>query len=186
MRKYFARWSPYRIRKVHVELIGKNEIYRPCSKLAGIEGTRDMYNFLGVNAPKCDAATTTDGFQDAELDAEVVLLKQEGGERLGCTEKARLAELGEVTVLKDTGRWRGVGSEESIRRTGGDRQKSNQKVPREDSKGVLFLLLVPDFEVRRVPCPQNVPGSRSCFDGRRSKGNGHHGHRGSACRRRSG
>ena len=113
MRKYFARWSPYRIRKVHVELIGKNEIYRPCSKLAGIEGTRDMYNFLGVNAPKCDAATTTDGFQYAELDAEV-LLKQEGGERLGCTEKARLAELGEVTVLKDTGRWRGVGSEESI------------------------------------------------------------------------
>ena len=80
MRKYFARWSPYRIRKVHVELIGKNEIYRPCSKLAGIEGTRDMYNFLGVNAPKCDAATTTDGFQDAELDAEV-LLKQEGGVR---------------------------------------------------------------------------------------------------------
>ena len=113
MRKYFARWSPYRIRKVHVELIGKNEIYRSCSKLAGIEGTRDMYHFSGVNAPKCDAATTTDGFQDAELDAEL-LLKQEGWERLGCTEKARLAELGEVTVLKDTGRWRGVGSEESI------------------------------------------------------------------------
>ncbi|CAM9633247.1 unnamed protein product, partial [Pylaiella littoralis] len=29
MRKYFASWSPYRIRKVHVEHIGKNEIYRP-------------------------------------------------------------------------------------------------------------------------------------------------------------
>lgn len=29
MRKYFARWSPHRIRKVHVELIGKNEIYMP-------------------------------------------------------------------------------------------------------------------------------------------------------------
>ena len=64
---------------------------------------------------------------------------------------------------KMEGSWvRGV----DIRRTGGDRQKSNEKVPREDSKGVLFLLLVPDFEVRRVPCPQNVPGSRSCFDGR--------------------
>ena len=28
MQKYFAKWSPYRIRKVHVRLIGKNEIYR--------------------------------------------------------------------------------------------------------------------------------------------------------------
>ncbi|CAN0464296.1 unnamed protein product, partial [Ascophyllum nodosum] len=72
MRKYFARWSPIRIRKVHVELIAKNEIYRPCSKLAGIDETRDVYHFSGVNAPKNDTATTTDGFQDAEL-----VLKQE-------------------------------------------------------------------------------------------------------------
>ena len=185
MRKYFARWSSYRIRKVHVELIGKNEIYRPCSKMAGIEGTRDMYNFLGVNAPKCDAATTTDGFQDAELDAEV-LLKQEGGAvrvyREGAFGGARGGH-GTERHGKMEGCWV---REVDIRRTGGDHQKSNQKVPREDSKGVLFLLLVPDFEVRRVPCPQNIPGSRSCFDGRRSKGNGHHGHRGSTCRRRSG
>ena len=27
MRKYFATWSPYRLRRVHVELIGKKEIY---------------------------------------------------------------------------------------------------------------------------------------------------------------
>lgn len=26
--KYFTRWSPYRIRKVHVKFIGKKEIYR--------------------------------------------------------------------------------------------------------------------------------------------------------------
>ena len=30
-----------RIRKVHVELIGKHEIYRPGSKLTGIEGTQE-------------------------------------------------------------------------------------------------------------------------------------------------
>ena len=60
-----------------------------------------------MNAPKNDTATTTDEFQDAELDAELVL-KQEGGGRLGRTEKARLAELGEVPVMKGTGRWRDV------------------------------------------------------------------------------
>ena len=68
MRKYFAKWSPYRMRKVHVRLIGKNEIYRPGSELAGIEGTREMYHFVGANTPKCDAATTTDGLH--EVDAE--------------------------------------------------------------------------------------------------------------------
>lgn len=31
MRNYFARWSPYRIRTVHVKIIGPNEIYRPNS-----------------------------------------------------------------------------------------------------------------------------------------------------------
>ncbi|CAN0390386.1 unnamed protein product [Pylaiella littoralis] len=39
MRKYFAKWSPYRMRRVHVEFIGKKEIYRPNSTLEGIEGT---------------------------------------------------------------------------------------------------------------------------------------------------
>lgn len=39
MRKYFARWSPYRMRRVHVEFIGKTEIYRPNSTLDGIAGT---------------------------------------------------------------------------------------------------------------------------------------------------
>ena len=47
MRKYFATWSPYRMRKVHVELIGKKEIYRPNSILEGIDGTREMNHFVG-------------------------------------------------------------------------------------------------------------------------------------------
>ena len=68
MRKYFAKWSPYRIRKVHVRLIGKNEIYRPGSELAGIEGTREMDHFAGADTPKYDAVTTTDGLHD--VDAE--------------------------------------------------------------------------------------------------------------------
>ncbi|CAM9655297.1 unnamed protein product [Ectocarpus sp. 4 AP-2014] len=46
MRKYFATWSPYRMRKVHVDLIGKTEIYRPNSTLTGIEGTHKMYHSL--------------------------------------------------------------------------------------------------------------------------------------------
>ena len=74
MRKYFATWSPSRIRKVQVELIGEHEIYRPGSKLAGMEGTRAMYHFMGANTPKNDAAITRDGLQDAEL-----VLKGRGG-----------------------------------------------------------------------------------------------------------
>ena len=68
MRKCFAKWSPYRIRKVHVRLMDKNEIYRPGSELAGIEGTREMYHFAGADTPKCDAVTTKDGLH--EVDAE--------------------------------------------------------------------------------------------------------------------
>ena len=49
-----------RIRKMHLEFIGEHEIYRrPGSKLAGIEGTRETYHFMGANTPKNDAATTT-------------------------------------------------------------------------------------------------------------------------------
>lgn len=53
--------------KVHVELFGKDGIYRPGSKLAGIEGTREMYHAAGANPPKNDAATTTGGLLDVEL-----------------------------------------------------------------------------------------------------------------------
>ena len=74
MRKYFATWSPYRMRKVHVEFIGK-EIDRPNSILEGAGGTMEMYYFTGANTPKYDAQTTTEGLEDDEL----VVLKREGG-----------------------------------------------------------------------------------------------------------
>lgn len=74
LRKYFASWSPYRIRKVHVEVIGMNEIYRPGSELEGIDGTRKTYHVAGANIPRHEVATTTDGLHDIDL-----VLKKEGG-----------------------------------------------------------------------------------------------------------
>ena len=59
-----------------VRLIGKNEIYRPGLELAGIEGTREMYHFVGANTPKCDAATTTDGLH--EVDAKESVSGEQG------------------------------------------------------------------------------------------------------------
>ena len=100
MWKYFATWSPHRMRKVHVELIGK-EIYRPNSILEGINGTRERYHFAGANTPKHDAQTTTKGLEDIEL-----VLKREGEGRLTEEEESRFAGLGEVKVIH-TGRWTG-------------------------------------------------------------------------------
>ena len=62
------------MRKVHADLIGKKEIYRPNLILEGIDGTREMYHFKGANTPKYDAQTTTKGLEDIEL-----VLKSEGG-----------------------------------------------------------------------------------------------------------
>lgn len=120
MRKYFARWSPYRIRKVHVELIGKDEIYRPGSVLEGIEGTRDMYHFAGTNAPKNDVETAID------LDV-VLVLKRERGEALSPAEEERLTQLGEVKVVKVTGRWDGVQAEGAV---AGNEKVTAKKVKR--------------------------------------------------------
>ena len=55
------------------------------------------------------------------------MLKQEGGGRLERTEKARLAELGEVTVMRDTGRWKDVWSEEQV---SGEEEVTVRKVTR--------------------------------------------------------
>ena len=112
MRKYFAKWSPYRIRKVHVKLIGKNEIYRPGSKLVSIDGTRDMYHFVGRNVPKHDAATTMEGLKEDHK----LVLKRDGGRRLSREEKRRLAELDKekIAVMEDKGRWADVEPEEPI------------------------------------------------------------------------
>ena len=60
-----------------MELIDEHEIYRPDSKLAGIEETRETYHFKGANTPKNDAATTTDGLQLD--DVELVLKKERCG-----------------------------------------------------------------------------------------------------------
>ena len=60
MRDYFATWSPYRVRRMHVKLIGLSEIYRPESDLKGIEGIHSMYHFEGKNIPHPVAATTTE------------------------------------------------------------------------------------------------------------------------------
>ena len=65
-----------------MKLIGEHEIYRPGSKLAGIEGTRETYHFMGANTPNNDAAIITDGLQDVEL-----VLKRERGGRLSHREK---------------------------------------------------------------------------------------------------
>lgn len=56
---YFATWSPYRIRAVHVKLIDVGAIYRPEQQLKGIAGTRDAYLFVGANTAVADHETTT-------------------------------------------------------------------------------------------------------------------------------
>ena len=125
MRKYFAKWFPYRIRKVHVKLIGKNEIYRPGSELAGIDGTRDMCHFAGRNVLKHDAATTTEGLKE---DAKLVL-KRDGGGRPSREEKRRLAELDKekIAVMKDKGGWADVEPEEPI---SGEEEVTVRKIKR--------------------------------------------------------
>ena len=54
------------MRKVHVEFIGKKEIYRPDSILEGVDSTAEMYYFAGANYPKYDAQTTREGLEDDE------------------------------------------------------------------------------------------------------------------------
>ncbi|CAN0351590.1 unnamed protein product [Pylaiella littoralis] len=109
MRKYFAKWSPYRMRRVHVEFIGKNEIYRPNSTLEGIEGTRDMYHFAGANIPVCDGSTSTEGL---EADSKLVLRREKRKGRFSRAEKSRLNDLGEVKVLDTVAsRWESEGAQ---------------------------------------------------------------------------
>ena len=99
-----------RIRKVHVRLIGEHEIYRLGLKLAGIEGTREVYHFMGASNSKNNAATTTDGLQD---DVELMLKRERGG-RLPHREKERLTKLGEVKVMTERGGWKEDDAEKPI------------------------------------------------------------------------
>ena len=85
-----------------------------------LKNKRDWWNRQQVRQPR--GRSCTGGSLDAEL-----VLKQEGGGRLGRTEKARLAELGEVTVMKDTGRWKDVWSEEQV---SGEEEVTVRKVTR--------------------------------------------------------
>lgn len=46
MQSYFASWSPYRIRRIEVRLIGPKEVHRPDFNLEGIKGTMRMYQLM--------------------------------------------------------------------------------------------------------------------------------------------
>ncbi|CAM9667816.1 unnamed protein product [Pylaiella littoralis] len=104
MRRYFAKWSPYRMRRVHVEFIDQKEIYRPNSILEGVEGTREMYHFAGANTPKWDGSTSTKGRED---DCKLVL-KSEGQGQLSSLEKSRLREVKVLGAVAS--RWKGQGA----------------------------------------------------------------------------
>ena len=72
MQEYFATWSPYRIKRVHVKLIGPPPaIYRPKQDLKDIEGTHSTYLFVGANAGRCDAPRTTCDIEKNLAAAEV-------------------------------------------------------------------------------------------------------------------
>ena len=116
MRKYFATWPPYRMRKLHVEFIGKKEIYRPDAIPDGVDGTMEMYHFAGgANTPKYDAQTRMEGLEDDERRAPYLPGAEKGGRgRLTREEKNRLAGLGEVKVMEDTGKRRDVGANKPV------------------------------------------------------------------------
>ena len=43
----FAHWSPYKITRYHVKLVGAQEIPRPPVDLEGIAGSSKLYGFMG-------------------------------------------------------------------------------------------------------------------------------------------
>ena len=99
-RKYFATWSPYRMRKVHVELIGKKEI---------IDRTRSWRGQM-----VCGRCTTsreptllsTASNHDEGARRHRAGAGKEGGGHLAEEEESRLVGLGEVKVTH-TERWTG-------------------------------------------------------------------------------
>ncbi|CAB1115972.1 unnamed protein product [Ectocarpus sp. CCAP 1310/34] len=111
-RKYFAKWSPYRMRRVHVEFIGKKEIYRPNSILEGVEGTREMYHCAGANTPKRDGSTSTKGREDDCM----LVLKSEGQGPLSSLEKSRLRKVKVLGALASRWKAQGAGLQDPISR----------------------------------------------------------------------
>ena len=122
---YFAKWTPYRVRRVHVKLIGRHDIYRPTPVLEGIKGTQSMYLFEGANSNTCDAQTTT-----ASMEDDVFLAL---GVELASNVSSAEVESAGLSVRKVTGPVpSGVGregggleeEEEGVRRGGRKRKKT--------------------------------------------------------------
>ena len=85
--EYFARWTPYRVRCVHVKHIGRTAIYRPKIALKGIGGTQSTYLFDGVESTTCNAAS---GTESKALD----LLLAQGVDLAPEMKSAEVAEMG--------------------------------------------------------------------------------------------
>ena len=165
MRRYFAKWSLYRIRKMHVKLIGKNEIYRPGSELAGIDRTRDMYHFAGRNVLKHDTATTAEGLKE---DAKLVL-KRDGGGRVSREEKRRLAELykKKIAVIKYKGGWADVEQEMPISREEEVTvRKIKRRYPARTQLASCFCSSCQISNYEECHVTRTYPALRSCFSGR--------------------
>ena len=141
----------------------------------GVDGTREIYHFAGANTPKYDALTTTKGLEDIEL-----VLKKKGGGHLTEGEESRLVGLGEVKVIH-TGRWTGDEAGEPV---SGEEVVDVSKVKRTYRIGTRLASCFCSALIRGLPRQQSVPGYRSRTEGRSSKGNGQHGHWGSAGRRK--
>ncbi|CAB1107057.1 unnamed protein product [Ectocarpus sp. CCAP 1310/34] len=45
---HFSSWSPYRIKRFHIKLLGHREIPRPFVDLTGISGSSKLYQFMGA------------------------------------------------------------------------------------------------------------------------------------------
>ncbi|CAB1105848.1 unnamed protein product [Ectocarpus sp. CCAP 1310/34] len=138
---YFAKWSPYRMRRVHVEFIGKKEIYRPNSIPEGVEGTREMYHFAGANTPKWDRSTSTKGRED---DCKLVL-KSEGQGQLSSLEEPVAGSQGagcSSEQMEGSGGWVASSDIGGGRR---DLQEGGTDLQSQDSFGVVLLLGVPVF-----------------------------------------
>ena len=87
-----------------------------------LKNKRDWWNRQQVRQPR-GRSSSSKKRRTADSDIFCPIITALRGGRITCS--TRLAELGEVTVMKDTGRWRDVGSEEPVSGRGGDRQKSN-------------------------------------------------------------
>ena len=112
------------MRRVHVKLIGRHDIYRPTPVLEGIKGTQSMYLFEGADSNTCDAQTTT-----ASIEDDVFLAL---GVELASDVSSAEVESAGLSVRKVTGpvpsgvgrEGGGLEEEEGVRRGGRKRKKT--------------------------------------------------------------